>query len=118
MAYSNQDRSSSAARRATVFLILGVIIGLLSPRLLAQIGIATSAACNRNVQQINQAIERWHFEKGTWPDAGLSDIGTDPRYFPEGLPRCPVNGCPYLTDPATHRVVPHDHANQGGRRRW
>jgi hypothetical protein len=74
-----------------------------------------SAACDQNVAEINAAIERWYTDKGHWPADDLSDIGQDPRYFPEGIPRCPVTREPYSIDPRTHRVLRHRHQRDRAR---
>jgi hypothetical protein len=61
------------------------------------------------VANINTQVERWYFEKGSWPAADLSDIATNTDYFPEGIPKCPVDDSVYSIDVATHRVTGHSH---------
>lgn len=72
---------------------------------------AKKAACRANVNIINTSIEMWHIERGTWPKENLSDIARDRDYFPNGIPKCPVNGTPYRMDPFLRRVVGHEHVD-------
>ncbi len=87
-----------------VVTILGVIAAVVIPRVSTSKKGAQEQANAQNISEINGAIERWYFEKGTWPKADLSDIGADPNYFPDGLPTNPVTGAAYTMDTTTHRV--------------
>jgi hypothetical protein len=89
--------------------ILGILAVALIPRFTSHAEEAKKYTCAQNVAQINTNVERWRFETGAWPAADLSDIGADPAYFPEGLPTCPVDDSAYALDPATHRVMGHNH---------
>ena len=73
-----------------VVVILGVLAAVVIPRFVVQSESAKKRACFQNKAIINDQVERWHFEKGYWPADDLSDIGADPAYFPNGIPRCPV----------------------------
>ena len=73
------------------------------------IAFTKKSACRSNIQIINTAVELWHIEKERWPKEDLSDIAHDRNYFPNGIPRCPVNDTPYRLDPVLHRVVDHAH---------
>jgi len=88
-----------------VLIVLAVIGGVVAARLADRSFGAARAACEWNAGMINTAIERWHFDKGEWPAADLSDIGRDRHYFPNGIPCCPVTGRRYRMDPKTHRVL-------------
>lgn len=68
-------------------------------------------ACRANVNIINTSVEMWHIEKGTWPKEDMSDIGRDRFYFPNGIPKCPVNNTPYRIDPFLKRIVGHEHVD-------
>jgi hypothetical protein len=92
-----------------VLLVLAAVGAVLAQALAERGATAAEAACRQNVVRINQAIEKWFFDKGHWPAADLSDIGSDRAYFPSGIPRCPMTGEPYKADPQAHRVVPHSH---------
>lgn len=87
-----------------VATLLGIIALLVVPRIRSSADDAKAAADARNRATINAAVERWHLEKGEWPKVGLNDIGVDPEYFPEGIPKNPVTGGKYTLHPHTHRV--------------
>jgi prepilin-type N-terminal cleavage/methylation domain-containing protein len=87
-----------------VVTILGIIAVVVVPRISVSSGTAKQNANEQNVAEINSAVERWYFEKGTWPKADLSDIGVDANYFPDGVPTNPVDGSAYALDATTHRV--------------
>lgn len=92
-----------------VVLIIGALVAIVAPRFMLGAGRAKEKACAQNVAIINKEVERWRFEKGTWPASDLSDLATDAARFPDGLPTCPVDGSAYTLDPATHRVSGHAH---------
>jgi prepilin-type N-terminal cleavage/methylation domain-containing protein len=97
-------RAFSLLELLAVVTILGIIAVVVIPRISLS---STAAKTNANLQnkaEINAAVERWYFEKGTWPANNLSDIGADTNYFPAGLPTNPVNGSAYTLNAATHRV--------------
>ena len=94
---------------AITIVVLACIIGILSQELAARSLDAAITVCDRNTAEINLAIERWFFSNGAWPADDLSGISCDPRYFPSGLPTCPVNGERFIVDPRRHRIVQHRH---------
>ena len=108
---STTAKYNSSPRRlmAIVILVLAVVVGILSQRLAYNATEAARAVCDRNVAMVNLVIERWHIEKGTWPDHALTEMCEDPRYLPEGIPECPVGGERYVVDSRTHRVLRHYH---------
>lgn len=87
-----------------VVTILGVIAAVVVPRISTSKASAQTEANKQNIAEINSAVERWYFEKGTWPKADLSDISADPNYFPSGLPTNPVTNAAYSLDATTNRV--------------
>lgn len=87
-----------------VVTILGIIAVVVIPRISVSSTKAKSEADRQNRSEINSAVERWYFEKGTWPADDLSDIGADTSYFPNGLPSNPTNGAAYSLNGGTHRV--------------
>jgi hypothetical protein len=94
-----------AVREVTVVvLLLAAIGGTLLGRITGLRAEVAATACHQNATEINIAIDRWRVEKGRWPAQDLSDIASDPSYFPDGIPRCPVTGEEYKMDPQTHRV--------------
>ena len=90
-------------------VLLGVLAAIIIPRFIVSADEAKKNACAQNVARINQMVEKWHLDKGSWPSAEMVKIGKDPAYFPEGIPRCPVDGSKYLLHGETHRVAPHQH---------
>jgi prepilin-type N-terminal cleavage/methylation domain-containing protein len=87
-----------------VVTILGIIAVVVIPRITVSAGAAKANANKQNKAEINAAVERWYFEKGSWPADDLSDIGGDTTYFPDGLPKNPVDDSSYALDSSTHRV--------------
>lgn len=74
------------------------------------ISFTQKTACRANAYFINRAVERWYVMEGEWPSPDLNDrFSRDKDYFPNGIPRCPVNGERYRLDPQTHRVMGHTH---------
>lgn len=92
-----------------VIVILGVLVAIVIPRFTVSAAEAKKSACAQNRALIDAAVEEWYTLKGAWPLADLSDIEADSDYFPDGMPRCPVNGQAYTLDPTTHRIAGHDH---------
>jgi len=92
-----------------VIVIIGVLAMVVVPRFTASAGEAKKNSCAQIKARINSMVEVWYFRKGTWPKPNLKDIAADPDYFPEGIPKCPVDGSKYELNPATHRVKGHDH---------
>jgi prepilin-type N-terminal cleavage/methylation domain-containing protein len=92
-----------------VVMILGIVAAIVIPRFLVSADEAKKNACAQNVANINTQVERWYFEKGSWPAADLSDIGADNSYFPDGVAACPIDGSAYALDAVTHRVTGHSH---------
>ncbi len=87
-----------------VVTILGVIAAVVVPRISTSKAGAQEAVHRQNIAEINSAVERWYFEKGSWPRRNLSDIGADPNYFPDGIPRNPITNRIYRLDATTKRV--------------
>ncbi|RMF41128.1 MAG: prepilin-type N-terminal cleavage/methylation domain-containing protein [Planctomycetota bacterium] len=102
-------RGLSLLELLAVVTIMGILAAVVVPRLGTGGSIAKSEACHvqREIIQIQTALFRR--EKGRFPARDLSDIGRDPKYFPEGLPTCPVDGGPYLIDTSTGLVRGHNH---------
>lgn len=92
-----------------VVVILGILAAVIIPRFTVSATEAKKNACAQNVANINTQVERWYFEKGTWPAQDLTDVGSDNNYFPDKLPKCPVDNSIYSIDLATHRVTGHTH---------
>ena len=87
-----------------VVTILGIIAVVVIPRISVSSAKAKEESNKQNKAEINSAVERWYFEKGTWPKDDLTDIAGDTTYFPDGLPKNPVDNSGYALDSTTHRV--------------
>ena len=87
-----------------VVTILGIIAVVVIPRISVSSGTAKQNADRQNRAEINSAVERWYFEKGVWPKDDLSDIAADSSYFPNGVPKNPIDASSYSLNAATHRV--------------
>ena len=92
-----------------VVVILGILAGVVVPRVLASSATAKTNACYQNKAVINTAVEKFYFDSGTWPLAALTDIGTDVNYFPDGIPACPVDSTLYALDTVSNRITGHTH---------
>jgi prepilin-type N-terminal cleavage/methylation domain-containing protein len=97
-------RGFSLLELLAVVTILGIIAVVVIPRITVSAGTAKANANTQNIAEINSAVERWYFEKGSWPADDLSDISKDLNYFPEGLPKNPVTGGNYSLNSTTHRA--------------
>jgi len=94
-----------------VVVILGILAVIVVPRVLVSSAQTKINACLQNKASINTAVEKWYFDKGTWPLDALTDIAADADYFPEGIPVCPGDSTAYARDTVAgnHRVAGHTH---------
>jgi general secretion pathway protein G len=100
----SKRRGFSLLELLAVVTILGIIAVVVIPRISVSSAKAKTEANKQNKAEINSAVERWYFEKGTWPADNLSDIAADSDYFPNGLPTNPVDGSAYSLNSTTHRT--------------
>ena len=84
-------RGFSLLELLAVVTILGIIAVVVVPRISISTATAKTKADAQNKFEINLAVERWYFEKGTWPADNLSDIGADTTFFPQAPPTNPTN---------------------------
>ena len=89
-----------------VVLILGALAAIAIPRVMGGAQAARVSACSTNVDMLNSQIELYNANTGSWP-AALTDVTTDPNYFPDEPPVCPF-GTPYIYN-SDHRVDAHNH---------
>jgi prepilin-type N-terminal cleavage/methylation domain-containing protein len=87
-----------------VVAIIGIIAAIVVPRCSVATDTSKATVDRHSRAEINGAIERWFLEKGTWPAADLSDIGSDLNYFPSGIPTNPVDGSVYTMNTGNHRL--------------
>ncbi len=89
--------------------ILGVIATLALVTVSNVMDEGQKASCHVNRAEIEIQCQRWHRSQGSYPSSGLTTIGANVNYFPEGVPNCPVDGTTYTINNATGLVVGHDH---------
>ena len=102
---NNRRSAFSLLELLAVVTILAVIAAVVIPRISSSKLAAQEEVNKQNIAEINAAVERWYFEKGSYPNLNLSDISADVTYFPEGIPVNPVDGKKYKLDSKTHRVI-------------
>ena len=73
-----------------VVLILGALAAIAIPRITASSTTAKQNACKTNVDLIQSQVELYMANAGTTTPPALSTLFTDPNYFPQGEPNCPV----------------------------
>jgi prepilin-type N-terminal cleavage/methylation domain-containing protein len=106
---SVRRRGFSLAELLIAVSILGVLVLLVVPRISQNSAASRRNACYTLKGNIEIQAQLWYRQKAEWPVPDLSDIATDPSYFPDGLLNCPVDGTAYVLDPTTHRVSGHTH---------
>jgi prepilin-type N-terminal cleavage/methylation domain-containing protein len=92
-----------------VVTIIGILAVIVLPRFSNSSVRAKSNSCFVNKGNIEIQAQLWFRNRGAWPAADLSDIGTDRNFFPEGLPTCPVDGSRYSFSAASQQVNGHAH---------
>ena len=95
-----------------VVVIIGVLALVVVRRISTSAEDAKKNACFHNKAIINKQVEQYNFNTGNWPANSLADIAVDPNYFPDGIPRCPVNNTAYSLHPTTKRVLGHTHVGK------
>ena len=74
-----------------VVIILGALAAIAIPRITQSAQNARANACATNIDIMNSQIEMFAADNdGTYPS--LAAITSDPNYFPDDLPTCPLGG--------------------------
>lgn len=103
-------RGFSLLELVAVVTLLGIIAAVTMVRLnSSDKDNIKKTACEVNKGEINLQTRLWRRSKGTWPANDLSDIRADARFFPKGVPTCPVDGSAYTLNGTTHEVTGHTH---------
>ena len=75
-----------------VVIILGALAAIAIPRITQSAQNARANACATNIDIMNSQIEMFAADNdGTYP-VSLATITSDPNYFPDDLPICPLGG--------------------------
>ena len=109
---SNKNVRQNAAFTLVELMVVVLILGALAFVAIPRIGESTTAAkmraCETNIDMINRQAEKFHIDKGRWPN-GWAGFQTKPNYFKVGdIPVCPF-GTPYNWDSTKHRIIHHNH---------
>jgi general secretion pathway protein G len=92
-----------------VVTLMGILAVIVVPRFSSQSTSAKRNACSVIKNNIEVQCQLWFRQKNAAPASDLSGIGTNTTYFPDGLPRCPVDGSAYTINTTTLRVDGHTH---------
>ena len=95
-----------------VVSIMGILALIAIPRFGAQSTNIKSAACHTTKANLEVQTQLWFRNKGRWPAADLSDLGSDAIYTPDGLPVCPVDGSSYRFDSKREVITGHGHSSE------
>ncbi|MHC4122987.1 MAG: competence type IV pilus major pilin ComGC [Planctomycetota bacterium] len=75
-----------------VVLILGALAAIVVPRITQSAQKSKTNACAANVDILQTQVELYAADNdGSYP-ATLSVVTSDPNYFPDGAPSCPLSG--------------------------
>ena len=105
-------RATSGAKRfafsvieiLAALVILAIIGAVAIPRWISYRSTARQQAHEEYKMEIDDAVERYYINENEWPANDLADIGADPNYFPNGVPKNPLDGRRYTLNPTTHRA--------------
>ena len=104
-------RGISLLEVLAVVTIVGIIAMIAVPRLATSSDAPKANSCFTTKGMIEVEAELWFRNKGTAPQANLSDIMADSAYFPDGVVTCPVDGTAYEFNTTTLQVNGHAHAD-------
>jgi len=91
-------------------LILGLVAAVAIPPMVYSRD-TRAAECQANIRLLERVVQQWAEAHNGWPPADQDEFQ---RLVREGrdlhgqVPKCPY-GKPYVYDPATGRIVPHQH---------
>jgi general secretion pathway protein G len=105
----NSREAFSLLEVLAVVSLMGIVAAIVMPRLSSHSQDVKINACHINRGNIEVQAELWFRNRGKWPASNLSDIGATDRYFPDGMPSCPVDDSRYTIDRSTGRIIGHDH---------
>ena len=91
-----------------VVLILAALAAIAIPRIAQSATTAKATACKTNIDILNSAIEMYRVDTGNYP-AYLPPVTNNPAYFPDGIPKCPVDGSSYGPGLVNNRIDASSH---------
>ncbi len=110
------QRGFSLIELLVVIIILGLIAGLVGPRLFGRVGQSKQAAARAQIELFGAALDQYRLDIGAYPaaGAGLAGAGAEPERAPTGTGRtsrsrrCPLDpwGRPYQ-----YKCCPGDHGD-------
>ena len=90
-----------------VVLILAALAAIAIPRIGASASTAKTRACDTNIDIFNAQLELFYANTGAQATA-LTDVSSDPNYFPDGAPVC-AWGTAYALNSTTGHITAHSH---------
>jgi general secretion pathway protein G len=91
-----------------VVTIVGIVAATALSRFSREADNAREKTCHVNKYNIEIQAQLWNRNRGTMPAADMGSMGADTNYFPDGLPKCPVDKTDYKID-TSGRIVGHKH---------
>ena len=102
------NQAFSLLELLAVVTIIGIIAVVVVPRLGSSTYTSKIKMCNQYRSDINAAAEKYLFKEGKSP-TNISDLSSNPDYFQDAIPLCPVTKKAYTFDSNTGRIAGHNH---------
>jgi general secretion pathway protein G len=102
------NQTFSLLELLAVITIIGIIAVVVVPRLGSSTYTSKIKMCNQYRADINAAAETYLFKEGKVPTK-VGDLASNPDYFNDPIPNCPVTKKAYTFDSNTGRVAGHNH---------
>jgi general secretion pathway protein G len=110
-AYRTRRTGFTIVEILVVVIIIGVLAALIAPKFIGRIGAAKHSVAQQKVQEIEKAIEMFHYDYGRFPEA-IEELVTRPDDVAEDKWQPPTVKSKDLLDPwgrAFVYSVPGDH---------
>ncbi len=100
-------------KRSTGFSLMEIMVALAIVALMATVAshqyFTAVRDAKKNTSDLVQAdiemqVERFYRDHGRYPNRYLSDIGRMSNYFPDGVPRCPIDNRAFGIDISNGKV--------------